>query len=111
MVTDAFNAAVDEAFESELAYITAKLRENRSLAYTLSGLMKNESLTALLDGRMRQVAALSQDKRKCTPVVKLRAHSKRFLQLASQPTVPLQILRTLLPNTFTGPPTRPLPKK
>lgn len=99
-IQKSFSAALDEAFESELDYVIAALRQNRQLTYAISGLIKNDGLTALLDGRLDS-GSQPESPTKKSPVRKIRAACKRFKHFAQQPCLVDDVLQHLMPSRFT----------
>ena len=99
-----FSAAVDGAFETEVAYISDQLRKNKALAYTISGLLKNDTLAALLDGRLRAAHSQAADgaATKTEAPKKLRAGAKKWAHLKRQVALIVEILKDLLPSHFEG---------
>ena len=96
-VTAGLSLVLDEAMETELAYVMNQLRQKPGIMYTLAALLKSDSLQALLDGKTTK--ALSS----AAPAVKilaLRKTSKRFKHISDQPAVVTDVLKALEPGWF-----------
>ena len=98
-VTTGFALVMDEAVETELAYVTNQLRQKPGITHTLAALLKSNSLQALLDGNTTKALSASKPGVK---VMTLRKTSKRFKHLAEQPAVITDLLQTLEPGWYTG---------
>ena len=97
-VTSGLALVLDEAMETELAYVMSQLRQKPGVMYTLAALLKSDSLQALLDGKTTK--ALTN----VAPVVKvmaLRKSSKKYKHLSDQPAVLTEILKTLEPGWYS----------
>ena len=97
-VTAGFQLVLDEAMETELAYVTNQLRQKPAIMYTLASLLKSDSLQALLDGKTTKALTSAVPVAK---IVAIRKASKKFKHLSDQPTVLTDILKTLEPGWFT----------
>ena len=96
-VVGAFAAAKEAAVEAELEYVIGHLRSNSQLLFNLSALMKSDALKALLEGRYAadETAKSAEDSDKPKACRKLRASTKRWRHLATQPHIVIDLAVSL----------------
>ena len=100
-VTTGLKLVLDEAMETELAYVTHQLREKPAIMYTLASLLKSDSLQALLDGKTTKALTTSAAAASIK-ILAIRKSSKKFKHLSDQPAILTDILKTLEPGWYSA---------
>jgi len=97
-LSKAVGSVLDIAQETEIEYVTGKLRADPQLLHRISSLIKNDALRAVLDGSLQTAGAASPTGGGSPAggkTLSLRRSAKKWKHLLQQPAIITAILKRL----------------